>query len=103
MDNSSDQQNILNEFDKRVILRYKRVKNKNKTYVYGIDKLLVEKDKLEDFLKKIKKKLGCGGILGVDEEKNNYVEFMGDHRDKIKNILVEEKIITEDKIEMKGA
>jgi translation initiation factor 1 (eIF-1/SUI1) len=103
MENISEQQNIFNELDKKVILKYKRVKNKNKTYVYGLEKMITDKDKMEDFLKKIKKKLGCGGIQGVDEEKNNYVEFMGDHRIKIKDILVEEKIITEDKIEMKGA
>lgn len=103
MDNNLEQQNILDEYDKKVILKFKKIKNKNKTYVYGIDKILIEKDKLENFLKKIKKKLGCGGILGIDEEKNTYIEFMGDHRDKIKNILIEENIISGDKIEMKGA
>ena len=103
MDNTSEQQNILNEFDKKVIIKYKKVKNKNKTYVYGLDKIITEKSKLEDFLKKIKKKLGCGGVFDVDEEKNNFIEFMGDHRTKIKEILVEEKVISEDKIETKGA
>ncbi len=103
MDNTIEQQTVLEEFDKKIILKYKKIKNKNKTYVYGLEKIIIEKDNLEIFLKKIKKKLGCGGILGIDEEKNNYIEFMGDHRDKIKSILLEEKIITEDKIELKGA
>jgi translation initiation factor 1 (eIF-1/SUI1) len=98
----NNQQNILNEFDKKVILKYKKIKGKNKTNIYGLEKIL-ENCKLDEFLKKIKKKLGCGGIITVDDDKIYIIEFMGDHRLKIKQILIDEKIVSEDKIEMKGA
>ncbi len=99
MDN---QQNILNELDKKIILKYRKIKGKNKTHIYGIEKVL-DAEKLEDFLKKIKKKLGCGGVVSEDEEKTYVIEFMGDHRLKIKEMLLEEKVLPSNKIEMKGA
>ncbi len=102
MENVSTPQNVLEEFDKKIVLKFKKFKGKNKTYVYGLESVLDEKQ-VDEFLKKIKKKLGCGGVLTEDDEKVKMIEFMGDHRLKIKEIIVDDKIITEDKIEMKGA
>jgi len=100
-------QNILNELDKKIILKYKKVKGKNKTDIYGLENIITENTKLDDFLTKIKKKLGCGGIKIKIKDDNNLditiIEFMGDHRLKIKQILIDENIITSDKIEIKGA
>jgi len=96
------QNSILQELDKRVVLRFKKVKGKNKTCIYGLEKVL-DKPKLEEFLKTIKKNLGCGGLFTEDDEKIMMVEFMGDHREKIKKILINEKIIAADKIDLKGA
>lgn len=102
MENVSTQQNVLEELDKKIIIKFKKFKGKNKTYVYGLENLLDEQ-KLEEFLKKIKKKLACGCVFTEDAEKVKMIEIMGDHRLKIKEIIVEDKLITEDKIEMKGA
>ena len=59
MENNKDNQqanqnSILEEIDKRVVLRFKKVKGKNKTCIYGLDKIL-DKPKLNEFLKNIKK------------------------------------------------
>lgn len=99
--------NMLNELDKKVILKFKRVKGKNKTNIYGLENIITEETKLDEFLTKIKKKLGCGGVKSKAKDDNNVditvIEFMGDHRLKIKQILIEEKIIADNKIEIKGA
>lgn len=102
MENVSTPQNVLEEFDKKITLKFKKFKGKNKTYVYGLENILDE-HKLEEFLKKLKKKLACGGVITEDDEKVKMIEFMGDHRLKIKEIILDDKLITEDKIEMKGA
>ena len=107
MENNKDNQqanqnSILEEIDKRVVLRFKKVKGKNKTCIYGLDKIL-DKPKLNEFLKNIKKNLGCGGLITEDDDKVPMIEFMGEHREKIKNIIINEKIITADKIDLKGA
>lgn len=102
-DNQQTTQNlILQELDQRVVLRFKKIKGKNKTCIYGLEKVL-DKPKLEDFLKNIKKKLACGGLFTEDDDKIMMIEFMGDHREKIKKILIDEKIIAADKIDLKGA
>jgi translation initiation factor 1 (eIF-1/SUI1) len=93
---------LLTEIDKKIVLRFKKLKGKNKTCVYNLDKFM-EQPKVEDFLKKIKKKLGCGGVITEDDDKIPNIEFMGDHRVIIKEILINEKIAPSDKIELKGA
>ncbi len=99
--------NILNtdnleQLDKKIIIKYKKIRGKNKTCIYGLEKI-INGDKLNDFLKNIKKKLACGGVITEDDDKVYMIEFMGDHRIKIKNIIIEEKLLAENKIELKGA
>ena len=95
-------ENVLEELDKKITIKFKKFKGKNKTYVYGLENIL-DNQKLEEFLKKIKKKLACGAVFTEDSEKIKMIEIMGDHRLKIKEIIIDDKLITEDKIEMKGA
>lgn len=102
MDSNTDEKVLLNQIDTKVIMKFKKFKGKNKTYIYNLDQVL-EKQKLDDFLKKIKKKLGCGGVFSVDDQSVKMIEFMGDHREKIKEFLLEDKVIASDKIEIKGA
>ncbi len=102
MESNSDEQVALNQIDTKVILKFKKCKGKNKTYVYGLE-VVLEKQKLDDFLKKTKTKIGCGGVFSVDDQGVKMIEFMGDHREKIKEFLLEDKVIASDKIEIKGA
>jgi translation initiation factor 1 len=51
---------------------------------------------LQDFLKKAKKKAASGGTI-----RDNEVELMGDHRFKLKKLLIDEGFL-EDSISMKG-
>lgn len=51
------------------------------------------KEETKDFLGKIKKKFGIGGcqkIISDIDENNMVFVFMGDYREKIKSLLVEE-------------
>ncbi|MEM1704679.1 MAG: stress response translation initiation inhibitor YciH [Candidatus Hadarchaeales archaeon] len=44
----------------------------------------VSQESMKDIAKTLKSRLACGGTV-----KNNHVELQGDHREKVKEILVE--------------
>ncbi|RDD52303.1 stress response translation initiation inhibitor YciH [Nanoarchaeota archaeon NZ13-N] len=71
---------IEREAQKIVVTTEKRSYGKTVTLISGI-----EEEVAKGVLKNLKKKLGCGGTY-----KNGAIELQGDHRDKIKKILVEE-------------
>jgi len=98
----SDIESNINDIDMMIIIKYHKLKGKNKTYIYGLEKVL-DSVKLDIFLKKIKCRLGCGGLIKEDDTNNPMIEFMGDHRDKIKDFIIEEKVIDSSKIILKGA
>ncbi len=52
------------------------------TIIKGIDSSKID---IRDLLKKLKSKLACGGTY-----KNNEIELQGDHRKRVKEILVKE-------------
>ncbi len=55
--------------------------NKNYTVVAGIDQKEID---IKDVASKLKEKLACGGTV-----KDGKVELQGDHRNRVKDILVE--------------
>ncbi len=52
------------------------------TSVKGIDSSRID---VKDLLKKLKSKLACGGTF-----KNNVIELQGDHRDRVREMLIKE-------------
>mgnify|MGYP001566843569 FL=1 len=52
------------------------------TIIKGIDTSKID---IRDVMKKLKSKLACGGTY-----KNNEIELQGDHRQRVKEILVKE-------------
>ena len=52
------------------------------TVVRGIDAAKID---VRELMKKLKSKLACGGTW-----KNNTIELQGDHRDRVKELLVKE-------------
>ena len=55
---------------------------KNITVIKGIDTSKID---IRDLIKKLKSKLACGGTY-----KNNEIELQGDHRQRVKELLVKE-------------
>ncbi|MEM0379668.1 MAG: stress response translation initiation inhibitor YciH [Nanopusillaceae archaeon] len=71
---------IEKEAQKIIIRTEKRSYGKIVTIINGIEQNIAE-----GLVKKLKQKLGCGGTY-----KNGVIELQGDHRDKIKKLLVDE-------------
>ena len=75
-------QTIAKEAQKiRVTVIQKRY-GKHMTIIKGVDSSKID---LRDLLKKLKSKLACGGTF-----KNNEIELQGDHRHRVKEILIKE-------------
>jgi hypothetical protein len=111
MDSTTD---ILNEIDKRIKLRFLKEKRTSRTYIEGIEKFFDE-EKTKEIMLSIKKKLSTSYFkrVGDDSEdeddkkkqqkvktKSNEVShgFAGDHKIRVKSILIETYNIPEDKI-----
>lgn len=97
-----EESKTIQEIDKKVVIKYYKLKNKAKTRVYGLEDFIDEKE-MEKIMKNVKKKLGCGGTFTEDENKIKNIEFQGDQRDNIKEILISNTNISEEKIFLKGA
>jgi translation initiation factor 1 len=71
---------IAKEEAKIKVYLVKRSFGKSVTIIEGIE----EKANPKDLAKKLKSKLACGGTY-----KNGKIELRGDHRNKLKNLLIE--------------
>jgi translation initiation factor 1 len=65
----------------KVTMQDKRF-GKHMTIIQGIDASQID---MKDLIKKLKTKLACGGTY-----KNNQIELQGDHRQRVKKLLVVE-------------
>ncbi len=73
---------IARETQKIRVYTERRRLGKTMTIVEGIDARNID---IKTLLKKMKKKLACGGTY-----KNGRLELQGDHKNKVKRLLVEE-------------
>ncbi len=105
---------ILSSIDNKIQIKHHKEKNKNKTCVYGLFNFISEDD-AKIFIKIVKKKLGCSGIIGDDLvvskpliksapksniEPGKVLIFSGNHIDDIKNIILEKNITDLDHIKV---
>lgn len=77
---------ILDEIQEPVKhqLFFAKEKRKGK-FVTLVGEFFLKKEDATSIVKKLKKKLGCGGAF-----KDNFMEFQGDLKDKIRPLLVDE-------------
>ncbi|MFH1631164.1 MAG: translation initiation factor [Candidatus Aenigmatarchaeota archaeon] len=73
---------IAKEAHKIKIFMVPRRYGKSMTVIKGIDASKID---IRELMKKLKSKLACGGTY-----KNEEIELQGDHRDRVKNILIKE-------------
>lgn len=71
---------IAKESQKILVYIERKKFNKNYTIVKGIDQREID---LKDLAKKLKSELACGGTI-----KDGKIELQGEHKQKVKNILV---------------
>lgn len=76
----------------------KRLANKYFTQVYGL-----ESDKYNNFIKTVKKKFSCNGAIVEDTNSGkDIIQFNGNHKMGIFQLLVDLKYAEEDDIKLRG-
>lgn len=89
IENTQNSNNILKSIDRNLSIKYIKNKRNSRTYLTGIKSYITENDKLEDFVKKLKKQLGAGGLIDKEE---NVVSFQGDHTHTIYEYIIKNNI-----------
>lgn len=82
-------------FNDYKIIHIRIKQRKAKSYITSIDNL---QGNLDIVLKRLKKVLCCNGTINSDE----IINLNGDHRETIKNMLLEAQICREDQIIIHG-
>ena len=72
------------------------------TIVEGLN--TIDNLSLKDFVKVIKKNLCCNGSIHTDSDnsENIFVQFQGDHRNNIKDLLIKKYNISDERILIHG-
>lgn len=94
--------NILSQLDNNYSLEEQKVhiriqQRTTRTYITiieGLDQLNLDLKKITKYMKKI---FSCGGVTT-----NNNIKLQGDQRNKVKNFLLNENIISSDNIIVHG-
>jgi translation initiation factor 1 (eIF-1/SUI1) len=89
LENTQNSNNILNSIDRNLSIKYIKIGRNSRTYLTGIKSYITENDKLQEFVKKLKKQLGSGGLIDKEE---NVVSFQGDHTHKIYEYIIKNNI-----------
>ena len=88
--------NIIDDIDKRIVLKFMKEGKTSRTYIIGLDKFMTE-ETLKDLIKSLPKTLGTSSIK--KEHENSYIYgFSGDHVNTIYDILIKKKIASKDQI-----
>jgi len=80
----------------KVEVRHLKVKKHLRTYISGLQNFMQEEDKMQ-FLLILKKKLGAG-METKDTETGVEYGFQGDHKDRIKQLIIESKKVKKEDI-----
>ncbi len=101
-----ENENRLNEKYENIIYIHKRMRNGRKCMTY-IQNFNLDKDESKKFLSNTQKILNSSGSYKTDKNDEEFSSekvyiFNGDHRDKIKEILINEYKIDEENIKFSG-
>jgi len=86
-----EQDNIITEIDKKIIIKYMKEIKTSRTYIYGLESY-VKKEDITNFIKTLQKSLGTSSLKKQDDNNNNIYGFAGDHIDTIYNYIIKKKI-----------
>jgi len=100
--NNNIQKIALDEIDKKIILKFIKEKKTNRTYIYGLHLFIPEKEKRDEICSSIKKELGAGSNIKINENNIEEYGFQGNHIEKIKIFLINKVGINTDKIMFLG-
>ena len=88
---------LFAQIDKRVTIKFLREVKTNRTYIGGLSGFMTN-EQISVFTKKLKKTLGAGMNPKTTADGKIEYGFQGNHIDRIKEIILSDTNIPEDKI-----
>jgi translation initiation factor 1 (eIF-1/SUI1) len=95
---TEDSKDILKEIDKNIKIKYMKEVKTSRTYIFGLNNYIESTEKINEFIKSIKKLLGTSMIEKKDNLDNNVYGFAGDHVKFISEYLIKKNICTQNDI-----
>lgn len=96
---NNNNSNILDELDKRIEIRFLKEKKTSRTYIIGLEGFIEQKKDLEKITEKMKKKFATSLLEKTLDDGRVAFGLSGDHTKKVKEYLINEIKIPEDKIQ----
>ncbi len=87
----SSEEDILKQIDRKLTLKYMKEVKTSRTYIFGLDNYIKNKNDRNDFVKSIKKTLGTSVVEKKDGDTTSY-GFAGDHIKYIYEYIVKKNI-----------
>lgn len=90
MDFKNEQIELLENLDKKLIIKEIKEKGKNKTFIQGFNLYdeFKDNDSLKKFMKELKNKFACACTLLVENNQSKLM-LQGFHKDKIREFMKE--------------
>ncbi len=86
----------ITSINNKVEVRHLKVKQHLRTYVSGLENFM-NNDEKDQFVLTLKKKLGAGMEIKETETGKEY-GFQGDHKDRIKQLIIESQKVKKEEI-----
>jgi translation initiation factor 1 (eIF-1/SUI1) len=94
--NNEHEPNRIDNIDSKIDIKYIKVKKHLRTYISGLHYFMKDEE-IRNFVLLLKKKLGAGMEVKESEIGIEY-GFQGDHKDRIKELIIESKKVKKEDI-----
>lgn len=96
---TNDINSNLAQIDSKMNFKFIKEGRHQKTYMTGLEFFIQEKRDRCKLCQELRKFLGAGSVLSIDENGKEKYSFQGDHIDKIKKYLTTKHNIPKDKMD----
>ncbi len=98
VDHTTQQTNLLAQIDRKIIIKFMKEGKTSRTYIFGLDQYIVNKDEILKFIKPLQKSLGTSMIEKTDEDNKLVIGFGGNHIQPIYDAIIKKNICPKNEI-----
>jgi hypothetical protein len=96
-ENMDEEENILKQIDRKIILKFMKEVKTSRTYIFGLDNYIKTKEEKNEFIKHLKKALGTS-FIEKDSDDGKAYGFAGDHINYIYSYIIKKNICPKNEI-----
>ncbi len=97
-DHTTKQSNILAKIDRKIIIKFMKEGKTSRTYIFGLDQYIYNKDDILKFIKPLQKSIGTSLIEKLDEDNKLVFGFGGNHIQVLYDAIIKKNICPKNEI-----